>query len=139
MKNGLSLNIYPVPFTKEIRVMGATVDIKDHTANVMKDVKQAALAALEEIGLEAEKHAQRFLEGDGAHPKRIDTGNLRNSIVHEVAENEDAVYIGTNVDYAPYVHYGTTRMLPNAFLRDAASNYMNEYKAIVEEHMNALK
>ena len=35
----------------------------------------------------------------------VDTGNLRNSITHEVYGNEGVV--GTNVEYAPYVEFGT--------------------------------
>ena len=35
----------------------------------------------------------------------VETGTLRRSITHEV--NDDTVYIGTNLEYAPYVEYGT--------------------------------
>lgn len=35
----------------------------------------------------------------------VDSGNLRNSITHEVIGNEGIV--GTNVEYAPYVEFGT--------------------------------
>lgn len=33
--------------------------------------------------------------------------------------NEDTLYLGTNVTYAPYVHEGTSRMTPNRFLTNA--------------------
>ena len=35
----------------------------------------------------------------------VDTGNLRSSITHDVDEDEGVV--GTNVEYAPYVEFGT--------------------------------
>lgn len=35
----------------------------------------------------------------------VNTGNLRNSITYEVEGNEGTV--GTNVEYAPYVEFGT--------------------------------
>lgn len=35
----------------------------------------------------------------------VDTGQLKNSITHEVTDNEG--YVGTNVEYAPYVEFGT--------------------------------
>lgn len=38
------------------------------------------------------------------------TGNLRASITHKVVDEEDgeiAGYVGSNLDYAPYVHQGT--------------------------------
>lgn len=49
----------------------------------------------------------------------VDTGRLRASITHEVAI--DAVglvgQVGTDVEYAPHVEYGTIHMAPRAFLR----------------------
>lgn len=38
------------------------------------------------------------------------TGNLRASITHKVVDEEDgeiAGYVGSNLDYAPYIHQGT--------------------------------
>ena len=87
---------------------------------------------------------------------RVDTGRLRNSVAHAV-HGHDA-YIGTNVEYAPYHELGTgiyasqaggrqtpwtyrdakgnfhkTRGLyPIHFLKKAASEHSEEYKAIIE-------
>ena len=36
----------------------------------------------------------------------VDTGNLRNSITHTVDGAGQKTYIGTNVEYAPYVELG---------------------------------
>lgn len=56
--------------------------------------------------------AQKFLRRAGAMVEKdaktlcpVDTGNLRGSITYEV--DGDVCAIGTNVDYAPYVHQGT--------------------------------
>ena len=47
-----------------------------------------------------------------------------------------AVYIGTNVEYAIYVHDGTQRMpKANPFIKNAVTNYADEYRAIVERFM----
>ena len=43
----------------------------------------------------------------------VDLGNLRNSIGHSVDETELSVTIGTNVDYAPYVEFGTGEKAEN--------------------------
>ena len=45
-------------------------------------------------------------------------GNLRSSITHRVVSDEEA-HIGTNVDYAPYVEQGTSKMAAQPFLRPA--------------------
>ena len=88
--------------------------------------------ALEAIGIQAEGYAKLELEND---PRRIDTGNLRNSISHSVQTSEDAVVIGTNVEYAPYVHDGTMKMAANRFLKNAVEKNAAEYKAIAEQYL----
>lgn len=47
----------------------------------------------------------------------VDTGNLRGSITFDV--NGDCAEIGTNVEYAPYVEYGTLHQPAKPFLGPA--------------------
>jgi len=51
----------------------------------------------------------------------VDTGRLRSSITHELGQaGRDLVArIGTNVDYAPHVEFGTYRMSAQPYLRPA--------------------
>ena len=72
----------------------------DRTNEAKAGMREAIERALETIGLQAETYSKLELEND---PRRIDTGNLRNSISHTVANSEQKVYIGTNVEYAVYV------------------------------------
>lgn len=91
------------------------------------DAEAAARSrALEIIGGRAESHAK------AACP--VDTGRLRNSITHQ-QESENVEVIGTNVEYAPYVELGTRRMKAQPFLRPAAENHTDEYKAILRREM----
>ena len=66
-------------------------------------------------GLEA---ASLIVEGSATLRAPVDTGNLRSSITHRVVSDEEA-HIGTNVDYAPYVEQGTSKMAAQPFLRPA--------------------
>lgn len=50
-------------------------------------------------------------------------------------EKNKAVWIGTNVEYAPYVHDGTKKMAANRFLKNAVVKNKDEYKAIIEQHL----
>lgn len=127
---------------------------EDNTEKVLSEMEAAMEAALEEVGLAAEGYAKRLCT--------VDTGLLRNSITHALdgkpvatpeyqddhggqrgrydgdAPKEDggnrAVYIGTNVEYAPYVELGTSRQTAQPFLKPAVVNNVSKYKKIFESH-----
>lgn len=47
------------------------------------------------------------------------TGTLRRSITNAPLTGQTAVAVGTNVEYGPYVEYGTSRMAAQPYLRPA--------------------
>lgn len=111
------------------------VRVEDHTDEYKKAMEQAVLKSLEAIGIHLEGEAKDELENS---PRRIDTGNLRNSITHKVSEDE--VIIGTNSSYGIYVHEGTRRMAPNRFLRNAVERNEDQIASIIERTIkDALK
>lgn len=103
--------------------MSVTVK-QDNTEQVTQGIKSAINVALEKIGLLAEGYAQMKCP--------VDTGNLRGSITHEVSEGEKAVYIGTNVEYAPYVELGTSKQKAQPYLRPAATEHANQYRQVLK-------
>lgn len=104
------------------------VEIREDNAQRIADAIDQALArALEEVGLVAEGYAKK------ACP--VDTGRLRNSITHQVRPSEKSVYIGTNVEYAPYVELSTSRTKGQPFLRPAAADHEGTYKKIFESEL----
>lgn len=75
--------------------------------------------------------ATQFLRKAGAMVERdakrncpVDTGNLRSSITHEVVG--DVCAIGTNVEYAPYVHQGTGIYATDGTGRTTPWSYQDE-------------
>ena len=104
-----------------------SVTIHDHSAEVSAEIKAALLRGLEKVGLVAEGYAKKLCP--------VDTGNLRNSITHEVDDGEPAAYIGTNVEYAPYVCLGTIHMAAQPFLKPAVADHANEYLKIIEKEL----
>lgn len=49
----------------------------------------------------------------------------------EDPEGQTSAYIGTNVEYAGYVHEGTTRMTPNRFLKNAVEQNQSQLAEII--------
>lgn len=102
----------------------AKIEVKiESNADLFKNALPEQIArALEAIGLTAEGYAKKDCP--------VDTGRLRNSISH--ARDDEAAYIGTNVEYAPFVELGSSKRKPKPFLRPAAQDHADEYKAIVK-------
>ena len=98
---------------------------KDNTDKVLAALKMAKKRGLEAIGLTAEGYAKKDTP--------VDTGRLRNSISH--ATDDEAAYIGTNVEYAPYIELGARGRKGVHMLQRAASEHTDEYKQIMEDAM----
>ena len=98
---------------------------KDNTDEVLFALERAKKRGLEAIGLTAEGYAKKDTP--------VDTGRLRNSISHTT--DDEAAYIGTNVEYAPYVELGARNRQGVHMLQRAASEHGSEYKQIMEDAM----
>ena len=94
-----------------------------HKDEVLDELDSKVEIALEKIGLRAETHAKRYCP--------VDTGRLRNSISH--TQSGDIAYIGTNVEYAQDVEFGTSKQKPQPYLKPAVTDHVDEYKRIVKE------
>lgn len=79
--------------------------------------------ALEICGQSFENHAKVYAP--------VDTGRLRNSIEHH-PEGNDTMVVQTNVEYAIYQEFGTSRQRGTPFMRPAGNNHVEEYKNIIE-------
>ena len=102
----------------------------DNTGEIKEAARKAIERALEAVGLQAEGYAKRLCP--------VDTGRLRNSITHTYYEedvDELVAVIGTNVEYAPYVEYGTIHMNAQPFLKPAVVDHFDEYGQIFDDYM----
>lgn len=116
----------------------------DNTDAIIKATDEAIYNALDIIGNKAADYAA------GLAP--VDTSNLKNSMTSEVNQEEKAVYVGTDVEYAPFVEFGhhqeVGRYVPaigkrlvrefvpaKPFLKPAIENHLDEYKHILESEL----
>lgn len=106
------------------------MDMKIKMENDFSELmEQAAFSqierALEHVGLLMERNAKL------ACP--VDTGRLRNSISH--THDKNTAYVGTNVEYAPYVEMGTVNTDAQPYLKPAIANHLQEYEQIIEQEL----
>lgn len=131
--------------------MNISYEITDNSDEVLELFKAAAAEALERCGMQAEGYAQDLCPED--------TGNLKNSIAHEVDPAEESAYVGTNSEYGPYVELGTGKFYPGGrqdpwvyqddegnwhrtsgqpaqpFLKPAVADHKQTYRNIIKDAM----
>ena len=108
----------------------------DNTEQIIAEKNEAVLRALEIIG--------QVVENSAAGYAPVDTGNLRNSITHEVDDGEHCVYIGSNISYAPYQELGwyskgkhhSAANGGRGYLRPAVEDNMEKIQTIFKEELS---
>jgi HK97 gp10 family phage protein len=131
--------------------MGSSIRIEiDNTDAVIRASRDQIKKALEECGLTAERYAKEKCP--------VDTGNLRNSIAHQM-DGDNKVLIGSNTSYAAYVELGTGKYADGGrkaswvyedskgnwhmtngqkaqpYLKPALANHTDEYAKIIRENL----
>lgn len=128
-----------------------SIEIHDNSKEISAAIKAALLRGLEKCGLVAEGYAKKLCP--------VDTGNLRNSITHQVDSEGHSVYVGTNSDYGAYVELGTGKYYPGGrptpwvyqdakgnwhrtsgskaqpFLKPAAAEHADQYREILKKEL----
>lgn len=135
--------------------MGFKIVMQDNSADIIELVKKNKERALEAVGAQAEGDVKDEITDLDA----VDTGRLRSSIAHQV--DGDSVEVGTNVEYAVYVHEGTGRntaggnpykrwvytdpldgkkrmvhpQKPRRYIKNAIIRYTKDYMSILAEYL----
>ena len=135
--------------------MDVEVTVESNRKEYENALDEAIEKMLTECGIRAEELAA------GICP--VDTGLLRNSITFALdgesakkgrykADRGDrtgsydgqapkerggnrAVYIGTNVEYAPHIEIGSTKRKPKPFLKPAIEDHKDEYREIAVKNL----
>lgn len=117
--------------------MEMTFKMKDDFSALIEEAAFSQIErALEKVGLTAERYAKIACPvgtPESTGKKGYVGGTLRNSISH--THDKNTVYIGTNVEYAPYVEMGTKKMAARPYLGPAIVKHVQEYKSIIEQEL----
>lgn len=127
------------------------VEFESNRQEIMQEFEKAVARALERCGSQAEGYAKDLCP--------VDTDALRSSIRHKVDAQQKNAYVGTNVEYAPYVELGTgihtpggrknpwrykdtegnwhttNGQEPQPFLKPAVADHAQTYRNIINDEM----
>lgn len=112
----------------------ARVVFIDHSAAILAQINRNASAALLAIGTEAVELINRQMQSGYGKPIRR-TGDLMRDVNYQANESENTVDVGNSMEYAPYVHEGTSRMNGRPYIRDALMNGKGDLQEIAEEYL----
>lgn len=102
---------------------------EDRSANISAAVKAALLEGVAAAGA--------YVEGRAKELCPVDTGTLRRSIHTELQTQakpgETHAFVGTSLEYAKYVEFGTSRMRAQPFVRPAFDETKGELPGIIRE------
>lgn len=116
-----------------------SVDVKINIDEFQNASKRMINLALKTIGQNAEEYAKKNCPVGSPESTGIPGyigGTLRNSITNQILEDEQAVIIGTDVQYGKYVELGehAQHLVGQAhFLRDSIAEHVDQYKNIIKE------
>lgn len=90
-----------------------------------KDNSEEAKERIEQTTLKFLLQACILVQGQAALLATVSTGRLRASIDYVIDEQEMAGYVGTNVEYAVYVEFGTGEFAENGMGRKGGWVYQD--------------
>ncbi len=92
----------------------SNVIIKSYRKEREKEILDGLQKGLEKVGRIVEKQAGLNVSKTGNEHPQIKTGELLDSITHEVGDGE--VLVGTNIKHGKYLEHGTVNMPPYPWL-----------------------
>lgn len=133
-----------------------SVKLESNKDLVLKATQEQIEAALEAIGIQAEGYAKLLCRVDtgllrnsithavfnqGAAIQKYEadkakgkSGKKLSGTYKGKADSEkNTVFVGTNVEYAPYIEMGTKRIASKPFIKPAMADHVDEYLKLAEE------
>jgi len=117
--------------TVEFKNYGAfKVDLDKIDRKTKKDLREATASAAKKISDQAKRNL--------TVNKSVVTGTLRRSMTFVFYKRDCYAEIGTNVEYAPFVEFGTCRMKAKPYLRPAWQKYNPIYVRYLQTKLRAI-
>lgn len=145
--------------------IGFEFTLVDNSDLVKKACREQIIKALEAVGIQAESDIKAAMSETWPQTGTdiVNTSALQNSISHEVFGDSQELQVGSNKEYAVYVHEGTgeyainggtpkkrwvyqdkatgqyrigTPQKPRRFIKETIEKNINDYKEIIKEYLS---
>lgn len=115
--------------------MAFRIQLNDHSEAVLAQMDANVERALTAMGIKAVGLIVKQMESGYGKPIRR-TGDLMRSIAYEVENSgKNTVDVGSNLEYAPFVHEGTSRMAGRPYLRDALQDGSDDLEQVCAAYL----
>lgn len=111
---------------------GTSVKIKSYKEERLKEISAQLKAGMTKACLLVENTAKQ--NASGRPGPKVDTGRLRSSITNRLDIEDDKLIgiVGTNVEYASYLEFGTSKMQAYPFLFPALEANKSKIKDLLK-------
>ncbi len=115
----------------------ARSDFIDHSKEIMARINEQAYGYLVAMGTEAVKCINQQMES-GYNKPIWQTGDLMRDVSYVVHNETASVDVGNTLEYAPFVHDGTSKMAGRPYIRDAIVNNKERLKQVGMDYFKNL-
>lgn len=114
--------------------MAVVIRLELHTEEILEKLERNKKTALTAVGEQAREFIKECMVG--GYPRPVyDTGTLYRDVQYKPS-GDDAVDVGSTLDYAPYVHDGTYKMAGRAYIRDGILGNADSIQSTFESYIS---
>ena len=113
-----------------IKVMGIN-NVMNYLSNIKENINSQVKENLVKVGLHMQAEVVDSIAGKKAEPQSVDTGTFMRSVSSKVEGSSAIVF--SNVEYAKYLEYGTSKMAPRSHFRNSLARNRNKILNIFKD------
>lgn len=116
--------------------LGMAESLDAQVANLVQAFQRKSVQLSTQLHIGVEE-ASLLVEGQAASLAPVDTGLLKKSITHRIIDRkgQPVGQVGTNVEYAAFQEFGTSKMAPQPFLKPALDKSRSSIREIIARRL----
>lgn len=108
-------------------------EVKEFLKNKQKKIDQNAEAGVNKATFFMQGEVKESIAGRRNEPTSVDTGRFLNSV--DLATEKKTGVVFTDIEYAQFLEYGTSRLIPRKHFRNSVARNENKVKEIIQNEL----